>query len=575
MGMKKMGLIIGFLMGFFFLDGLVLSMAANVHHYSFVLKEANFTRICATKSMLTVNGAFPGPTIAVRKGDTAFVNVHNDGNYGVTIHWHGVKQPRNPWSDGPENITQCPIHPGQNFTYEVNFSDEEGTLWWHAHSDWTRASVHGAIIILPPIGNTYPFPEPDEERTIVLGSWYDEDLKEAIDESTAAGSGPPEVAGYTINGWQGDVYYCSDIENTTYHLHVNYNNTYLLRVVNAVMNEEMFFGIANHTLTVVAQDAAYIKHIVTDYIMITPGQTMDILFTANQTPSYYYMAAKPYISIQFDNLFDEADEEYNSTSAVVHYNGTYTPPSSPSYPNLPNNTNQDAADNFTAKIKSLYNVTVPTNITKSMFITIAVNQIECANQSCGGPNNNRIAASLTNITFDAPTLDILYAYYWSINNGTYTTDFPARPLHYFNFTSGNNTLYEYNPMVGTNVTKVKYGEAVEIVYQGTNLGGAQNHPMHLHGFSFYLIGTGYGIFNETSSPESYNLDDPPLVNTIGVPRNGWSAVRFIADNPGVWFMHCHIEEHATWGMATVIIVENGPTNQTSMKPPPPNMPSCS
>ena len=25
---------------------------------------------------------------------------------------HGVKQPRNPWSDGPVYITQCPIKPG-------------------------------------------------------------------------------------------------------------------------------------------------------------------------------------------------------------------------------------------------------------------------------------------------------------------------------------------------------------------------------------------------------------------------------------------------------------------------------
>lgn len=51
------------------------------------LKDSNFTRLCSTKSMLTVNESFPGPTIRVRKGDTAIVNVHNYGRYGVTIHW--------------------------------------------------------------------------------------------------------------------------------------------------------------------------------------------------------------------------------------------------------------------------------------------------------------------------------------------------------------------------------------------------------------------------------------------------------------------------------------------------------
>ncbi|KAG2665436.1 hypothetical protein I3760_15G007400 [Carya illinoinensis] len=48
---------------------------------------------------------------------------------------------------------QYPIQPGKNFTYEVIFSDEEGTLWWHAHNDWSRATIHGAIVILPENGN--------------------------------------------------------------------------------------------------------------------------------------------------------------------------------------------------------------------------------------------------------------------------------------------------------------------------------------------------------------------------------------------------------------------------------------
>ncbi|XP_029126324.1 putative laccase-9 [Cajanus cajan] len=65
----------------------VCKSQANVHYYDFVLKEKNFTKLCSTKSILTVNDSFPGPTIRVQKGDTAFVTVHNQGRYGVTIHW--------------------------------------------------------------------------------------------------------------------------------------------------------------------------------------------------------------------------------------------------------------------------------------------------------------------------------------------------------------------------------------------------------------------------------------------------------------------------------------------------------
>jgi len=89
--------------------------------------------------------------------------------YYAFFYRHGVKQPRNPWSDGPEYVTQCPIKPGASFNQRVIFSEEEGTLWWHAHSDWARATVYGAIIIYPKPGTSYPFPKPDHEVPILLG----------------------------------------------------------------------------------------------------------------------------------------------------------------------------------------------------------------------------------------------------------------------------------------------------------------------------------------------------------------------------------------------------------------------
>ncbi|KAG6625873.1 hypothetical protein CIPAW_15G008700 [Carya illinoinensis] len=556
-----MGSIFWFLGIIFFLNGMLRCMAnANVHYYDFVLKETKFTRLCSTKSMLTVNGSFPGPTIRVHKGDTVYVNVHNQGKYGVTIHWHGVKQPRNPWSDGPENITQCPIPPNTSFTQQIIFSDEEGTLWWHAHSDWSRATVHGAIIILPAPKTTYPFPQPYAEETIVLGEWYKGDVMAIIDEALATGGDPNISDAFTINGQPGDLYNCS--KGSTYRLLVNYGKTYLLRIINAVMNEEQFFGIANHSLTVVGTDGAYIKPIPTKYIMITPGQTMDVLVTANQALSHYYIVTTP---------FADTNAPYDNTTAtaILQYGGKYTAPSSPSFPTLPSYNDKAAAENFTKLLRSLaseeHPVKVPKTITKSIFITVSVNQLYCPNKSCDGPDGNRLSASLNNISFQTPKIDILQAYYRNLPK-VYTNNFPKQPPYYFNFTGdvGNNTIY---PSLGTKVLTINYNDSVEIVFQGTNIGAAENHPMHLHGFSFYVVGIGSGNFNNKTSPKSYNLVDPPEVNTIGVPKNGWLAIRFIANNPGVWFMHCHLERHASWGMNTVLIVKNGDTNATSIRPP--------
>ncbi|CAL5384225.1 unnamed protein product [Camellia sinensis] len=278
--------------------------------------EANFTRLCSTKSTLVVNDSFPGPVIRVHKGG----------------YRHGVKQPRNPWSDGPEHITQCPIEPGRNFTYEVIFSDEEGTLWWHAHSDWTRNSIHGAIVIYPAPGTTHPFPMPNDEEIIILGSWYKDDLNLLVSEDFLAGGNLPVSDAYLINGQPGDFCNCSKV-----------------------------------------------------------------------------------------NL-----------------------------------------------------------------------------------------------------------------SGIYTNDFPDQPLPYYNFTGEDLPINTTVSTQGTKVKMLNYNETVEIIFQGTNvLDSSETHPMHFHGYNFYVVGSGYANFNPEIDPDKYNLVDPLHVNTIAVPKNGWVTIRFIANNPGV------------------------------------------
>ena len=119
-------------------------------------------------------------------------------------------------------------------------------------------------------------------------------------------------------------------------------------------------------------------------------------------------------------------------------------------------------------------------------------------------------------------------------NGVFKKNFPINHLRFSTLLEmhvGNNTL---NPSLGSKVKLIKYGKEVEIVFQGTNIVAAENHPMHLHGFSFYLVGTGSGNFDKKTSPKSYNLVDPPKVNTIGIPKNGWATIRFLADNPGIY-----------------------------------------
>jgi FtsP/CotA-like multicopper oxidase with cupredoxin domain len=83
---------------------------------------------------------------------------------------HGVFQLMTPWADGPSLVSQCPIQPSGSYTYRFSVPGQEGTLWWHAHSSFLRATVYGAFIVRPRAGNSYPFPAPDQEVPIVLGN---------------------------------------------------------------------------------------------------------------------------------------------------------------------------------------------------------------------------------------------------------------------------------------------------------------------------------------------------------------------------------------------------------------------
>lgn len=47
----------------------------------------NVTRLCNSKPVLTVNGKYPGPTIAVHEGDNVQVMVINKVARNTTIHW--------------------------------------------------------------------------------------------------------------------------------------------------------------------------------------------------------------------------------------------------------------------------------------------------------------------------------------------------------------------------------------------------------------------------------------------------------------------------------------------------------
>ncbi|XP_075477213.1 laccase-7-like [Primulina tabacum] len=546
--------------------------AALVEH-SFHVQNLTIDKLCQSNVITAVNGSLPGPTVRVKEGDTLVVHVFNKSPYNLTIHWHGVFQLLSGWADGPEYTTQCPIQPGHRYTQRFTITGQEGTLWWHAHIKWLRATVHGALIIKPRAGRSYPFPKPHREVPIILGEWWNANILDVEDETLANGGGPNISDAYMINGRPGDFYLCS--ADRMFKLKVEKGKRYLLRIINAALNTILFFKIANHKMEVVAIDASYTNPYVTDVVVLAQGQTADVLLIADQTPGRYYMAASPYVSATNVRFSDTV------TRGIIEYKGSKQ--SKPIMPILPVYNDTPTAHRFfsnqTGLVTGPFWSGVPDKVDERMFVTVGLGLVPCEpprGASCLGPLGQRVASSMNNVSLEFPSkLSMLEAFYGNVG-GIYTTDFPDNPPLPFDYTNMNNSL---NPALimtskSTKLKKLKFNATVEIVLQNTVLVGSENHPMHLHGLNFFVLAQGFGNFDPASDSKKFNLVNPQELNNIPVPVGGWAVIRFRANNPGVWLMHCHLDAHVSWGLAMAFVVENGPTPSSRLPPPPPDLPKC-
>ncbi|KAL5720582.1 laccase [Ranunculus cassubicifolius] len=540
---------------FLFPEIILTGNAGITRQYTFNIMMQNVTRLCHTKNMATVNGQFPGPRILAREGDRLLIKVVNHIRSNISIHWHGIRQLRSGWADGPAYVTQCPIQTGQNYLYNFTITGQRGTLWWHAHSSWLRSTVYGSIVILPKLMVPYPFGKPYKEVPILFGEWFNGNTEEIITQALQTGGGPNVSDAYTLNGLPGPLYNCS--AKDTFKLKVKPGKTYLLRLINAALNDELFFSIAKHTLTVVEADAVYVKPFKTDTVVIAPGQTTNVLLDTK--PEYpnasFFMLARPYVTGfgTFDN---------STTAGILKYESPMFNSSSVKKlklfrPKLPALNDGSFTTNFTNKLRSLATAQFPANVPqtadKHLFFAIGL-------------------ASVNNVSFALPDTALLQARFYGKSSGVYTTDLPTKPVSPFNYTGNppNNT----NVNNGTKMVVLPYNTSVELALQDTSILGAERHPVHLHGFNFFVVGQGFGNYNPNKDPSSFNLVDPVERNTVGVPSGGWVVIRFLADNPGVWFMHCHLEIHASWGLRMAWLVLDGKLASQKLPPPPSDLPKC-
>ncbi len=92
----------------------------------------------------------------------------------------------------------------------------------------------------------------------------------------------------------------------------------------------------------------------------------------------------------------------------------------------------------------------------------------------------------------------------------------------------------------TGMIMVKEGQVVKLHFDNqTNL----YHPMHLHGHVFTVLA-------QNGKPLS---GSPVYQDTVLVPPHATYDVAFVANNPGIWMLHCHNFLHANWGMDMMVM----------------------
>jgi len=119
---------------------------------------------------------------------------------------------------------------------------------------------------------------------------------------------------------------------------------------------------------------------------------------------------------------------------------------------------------------------------------------------------------------------VIQTFEWAIHPGTYRPD-PSVMLDFNMFTMNGKVF----PVVDHMVAKV--GERVRIRLGNLSM---NQHPMHLHGFTFNVTGTDGG-------PVPLSAQYPQV--TVPVPVGSTRDIEFIADEPGDWAFHCHKSHH--------------------------------
>ena len=382
---------------------------------------------------------------------------------------------------------------------------------------------------------------------------------------------------------------------------VEAGKTYRFRLVGAQGLYAYRFSIDGHKLTVVGTDGYWLEPVKdVDYIIIHTGERYDFLLSANNTDgtNNFWMRAE---TLEIDRK--GSGPPYQSLGHVAEAILHYKKPGDSDDPdvNVPSTQYQEIKDNSPRiqctnanrcravncpfkEFHPSYNITCVNVQSLRLLEPTPPDQLPHANPKDFGACPD--CTHFINFNFEGDSQTS------SVNGRNFILpSFPPQ-TQYSQFERKDTVCdptADCNPFTTActcvHVIDIPHNETVQIVFSGIGLGD-DPHPIHLHGHTFHVVHVGYPEYYNTTGfvgkhtgdiycgdinctkegcntrrctrpswaePKKFSIDAKTVrKDTVMVPAGGYVVINFISDNPGWWFLHCHIEIHQLQGMAVIV-----------------------
>ena len=478
---------------------------------------------------------------------------NNIGDQISLIHWHGLTQVNSSWMDGPI-LNQCPINTVNpstgkmlnsvnnvnSMTYKLK-PQASGTWWYHGHlGSQSVDGLAGTLVVedTKEILNGYKSYGLTYKADVIylLTDFYYQPAQSYLSWylSPASGGDEPMPEQIAVNG----------LLSSTLVEKVNKADKLRVRLVGGAAFSMFNISVDGMALTVIELDGEPTVPFDVSYVIVNSGQRVSfvldwsklpksmqnspsVLFRVNAIPEMYptYDPSLPNLGLYGTasglpyNIHWTGRFLFNELKSSNNGNPTYNtlvPPSSPAKP---------PSDANLLQVTPLFSKPAPSPDLNVKFL------IEFYDDELGvnRPHVNGVRfPDRTQQSVEKPPL----FQYMSKQGGPLTyLDDPVKPLPKGSWIPGSGAT----PFV------LPYKRTIDVWINNTDGG---EHPMHLHGHTFWIIET-----SDYSEP----LHHPVLRDTISIPAQGWARIRFVSDNPGVWFFHCHIDWHLEAGLAAYFI----------------------